>query len=340
MKENVKRGASTALSLFYNTWDEVVASPDFFLYIFIGGRGIGKTYSALNGVLTSGSNFMYVRRTDTELKNCCNPVNNPFLTLNEDLNRNVEVSKAEDFFVIHENDTQLGVAASLSTFGKFRGSDFSSIEYIIFDEFINTSPRNNIKNEEYLFFNLIETVQRNRELLGKKSIKIILLSNANTLDNGIIRALKLGEIIRILKNSNVERYEDTERELLVILPNSHDISEQKKNTKLYKLTQGTDFYDMAINNSFVYDDFNNIKKIPNNMLTPLCQYDKACFYTVKKQEILYVSYRKNNSIFFDEKTKKLFKKQFGALLEYYIENNLILYADYDLHLYVKSIFKS
>lgn len=308
--------------------------------MFIGGRGIGKTYSVLKGVLESGKKFMYVRRTETELKNCCTPVNNPFLTLNDDLDRNVEVSKQGDFYVIHEGENELGVAGSVSTFGKFRGSDFSKIEYIVFDEFINTTPRNTIKNEDFLFFNLIETVQRNRELLGRNAIKIILLSNSNTLDNAIIRSLKLGEIIRRMKAANLERYADAERDLLIVLPQAKRLAEVKKETKLYKLTEGSDFYNMAINNDFVNDDFTNIITIPNNILIPLCQYEKACFYTIKNDDKLYVSYRKNNSPYFDNNSLKQFKRKYGLLLAYYFENKLTYFCDYDLALFVKSIFCS
>lgn len=326
------------MNLFYNVWDVLNTSPNLFLYIFIGGRGIGKTYSALKGALDSNKKFMYLRRTDTEVKNCCNEVNNPFLTLNVDLGRNVEISKLENLFVIHEGEIQHGIGASLSTFGKFRGSDFSDISYIIFDEFINTSGRNTLKNEEDLFFNLIETVQRNREITGKESIKIILLSNSNTLDNGIIRSLNLGELVRVLKNSDVDTYTDEERGILLTLPKDVGITKEKKKTRLYKLTQGTKFYDMAIQNDFVGDDFETVKRIPNNQINPLCQFGKACFYTVKNQDYLYVSYRKNNSPYFDDSTIKNFKRQFGLLMEYYIENKKIYYSDYDLTLYVKNIF--
>ena len=80
------------------------------------------------------------------------------------------------------------------------------------------------------------------------------------------------------------------------------------------------------------DDFETVKRIPNNQIIPLCQFGKACFYTVKNQDYLYVSYRKNDSPYFDESTIKNFKRQFGILMEYYIENKKIYYSDYDLTL--------
>ena len=150
--------------------------------------------------------------------------------------------------------------------------------------------------------------------------------------------MNLGEIVRVLKNSDVDTYTDDERGILLTLPKDVGITNEKKKTRLYKLTQGTNFYNMAIQNDFVGDDFDSVKRIPNNKIIPLCQFEKACFYTVKNEDYLYVSYRKNDSPYFDDKTIKNFKRQFGLLLEYYIENKKVFYSDYDLSLYIKNIF--
>ena len=120
-------------------------------------------------------------------------------------NWDIQLQANKDNVIIldKKNEKLVGYAAALSTFGKFRGADFSDVEVIIFHEFINTTPFNNIKNEANMLFNLIETVNRNRELDGDEPVKVILLSNANTIDSDIIRALKLGEVI---KNMKEQRY--------------------------------------------------------------------------------------------------------------------------------------
>ena len=324
-------------SMFYNVW-EVVSTTSFFLYMIIGGRGIGKTYSILKGLLESNAYFMYVRRTDVELKNCCKVINNPFTTLNDDLNRHVEISKNEDSYIIHEEDNILGVSGSLSTFGKFRGSDFSKVDYIVFDEFINTSPINTLKNEAELFFNMIETVQRNRELLGKKSIKVILLANSNKLDNGIIKELKLGEVIRQMKVNDIQEYTDTERGIYLALPTGLNISKKKENTSLYKLTKGTNFYDMSIGNDFVHDVFDNVMKVPSNKLIPIVTYENITFFKIKDNSFLYVSYRKADCPIYDKETYKRFKYDYGLMLGEYIECKAIYYQDYDIKLIVDNLF--
>ena len=325
--------------LFFHKW-EFIKNSSFFLYIIIGGRGIGKTYDILKGLITDDEYFIYVRRSESELKNCCKEVNNPFVTINEDFNRNIEVSRNEDSFIIHEGEVIKGIGGSLSTFGKFRGSDFSKVNYIVFDEFIATSPFDRlIKSEAELFFNMIETIERNREILGKRSIKIIMLANSNRLNSGIITELKLGEVIRQMKlREDFREYEDEERGIYINLPEDLGITKLKKNTKLYKLTADTEFYKMAIGNDFVDDDFNVIKSFKSNELIPLCRFSYVSFYRVKGQNILYCTKRSNNSPLYTKSTLKDFKRKYGMFFKKLFEKNRVFYSDYDVKMFVNSIF--
>ena len=86
------------------------------------------------------------------------------------------------------------------------------MEYIVFDEFINTNPMSKMKNELMLLMNAIETVNRNREFNSdgtvdnSKSVKVIMLSNANTLDDDILRTLNIPEVIRQMKINDEHVY--------------------------------------------------------------------------------------------------------------------------------------
>ena len=322
---------------FFDAWS-VVQTTDHFLYLFIGGRGIGKTYSVLKGNIEDDNYIMYVRRTETELKNRCKPDFNPYITINRDIGTNIEVHRQGDSFIIADGEKKIGVAGALTTFGKFRGSDFSNVDYIIFDEFIRTN-RYKISDEETAFFNMIETVQRNREILGQKSIKVILLSNANTIDNAIIKSLKLGEIIHQMKKTSTEVWTDSERGIYPqLISNNNDISRAKAQTALYKLTKGTEFYDMSIGNEFVEDSFDDVKKVNYRELMPIVAYDNIYFYKVKNKDILYCSYRKRNVDIYTSDMLTAFKRGYGLLFEYYITNKNVLYYDYDIKLQVQSIF--
>lgn len=330
-------GNSTQSNLFFNFWS-VIKSTDFFLYIAIGGRGIGKTYSVLKGLIEENETFIYVRRTDKELETSCNEYLNPFEKLNQDLGVNYHLKALKDTFLIMNDEDVKGSAGALSTFGKYRGADFSNINYIVFDEFISTSPIDHLKKHEGdLFFNMIETVQRNRELVGGKSVKIICLANSNKLDSGILRHLKLAEIIRNMKVNKIDKYVDFERGLYLALPDNLPISKEKKKTKLYRLTKGCDYYDMAINNDFVGENFKDVKKLKQNQLYPIVTFKNMTFYQIKGQSILYVNTRKQKCPTYNENTKKAFMREYYMYIKLFIDGGKIIYENYDIKLDVLSL---
>lgn len=324
--------------LFFNFW-EVVETTSFFLYIAIGGRGIGKTYSILDGLCNNQkSQFLYVRRTEEELKTCVTFGENPFKAINRDFNREIEIVPEGKGYAIIEGETRLGKCGALSTFGKFRGADFDEIEYIFFDEFISTSPIDTLKKHETtLFYNLLETVQRNREILGKDSIKVILCANSNRLDSGIIKTLELGEVIRQMKVNKQEVFTDINRGIYLTLPRNLKITEMKKETSLYKLTKGTKFYDMSISNEFVSDTFDDVKKIQANRLIPIVAFNNIYFYEIKGMNMLYATKRKTKCQTYNDDTKKAFLREYWFYLKIFIDGKKIYYSDYNVKLEVLDI---
>lgn len=334
----------------YTNCYSIIKQSNYFLYIFIGGRGIGKTYSMLRGSFFDNKKIMYLRRTDTELKNCFDEFSNPYKVINFNENCNIHIEPIKDSAIIYnilpvtdvnsENQKELvGYASALSTFGKFRGADFSDVDLIVFDEFINTSPMNTLKNESYLLFNLIETVNRNRELEGLDSIKVVLLSNANTIDNDIIRVLDLADKIQLMKLNNKSIYTDDERGIYLSLLDNKKVKDMKMKTRLYKLTKGTSFYDMALNNEFTRDYFGDLKKVNYQELTPLCSFNNLYFYTHKSKDLLFVSKRKANCENFTDRNLEAFKRCYGYTIDYYMTIGNIFYSDYAVKLDTLHIFK-
>lgn len=326
--------------VYYNKWD-FIAKSHYFLYIVIGGRGIGKTYNVLRGLITDGEYLLYIRRTEAEVRNCCTVLNNPFLTINEDLQRDIEVSKSEDSYVIHEQDNVIGMAGSLSTFGKYRGTNFDKVNYIVFDEFLATSPYDRLyKHEAELFYNLLETVGRNREIQGRPPIKVIMLANSNRIRSGIIESLHLAEQIRLMETAKIEEWADEKRGIFMNLPEDLRITALKKNTKLYKLTENSEYYDMAINNNFVYDDFSVVRRYRSNEIIPICSYSNVTFYTVKGSEYLYCSTRRADVKTYNSKTIKDFKRRYGMVIKGYLDRNKVHCSDYDVKLFIDTMFKN
>ena len=325
--------------MYVDLWP-IISATDHFIYFFIGGRGIGKTYSVLNGILDNDIQFMYVRRTETELKQCVKTENNPFISLNRNKGRNVSMQPSGDGFLISEDGEILGVAGAVSTFGKFRGSDYTNIDMIVFDEFIPKGTHAAIKDEALLFFDMLETVNRNRELEGRPPVKVILLSNANTIDSDILRELKLREVIHRLKKTGGNVYTDKERGIYLELIDGSGVAEFKKQTALYKLTAGTAFYDMAIDNEFTGDVFDDVYRIPPANLIPIVRLENVTFYQVKgDRPLIYCSYRKADTPEYTKETLQAFKRRYGLQFEWYFINKKVVYYDYDIKLIVKHLFE-
>ena len=254
------------------------------------------------------------------------------------------MENSNDIYVINDGNKEpkqaIGYGLSLSTFGNLRCVDFSDVDIIFFDEFINISPVNTIKGESILMFDLIETVNRNRELEGKKPIKIVLSSNAQTIDDDILRTLMLADKIQLMKEKNEELYVDEYRGIFLKLLENKKVRDLKKKTRLYRLTEGTTFYEMALNNEFTKDFFGDIGRIDYKELKPLCSYNKYYFYEHKSKDILFVSYRKANCKHYDNRTIKIFKRDFGLRILWYMEAGSCFYADYNIKLSVKEVFKN
>lgn len=321
-----------------------VKKNNYFLNFFIGGRGTGKTYSALKGCYFDDKKIMYLRRTAEELKTTCSGVTNPFKAINTDFGVDVRVVKNKTItqlidYTDTQNPKEIGVACALSTFGNLRGADFSDIDVIIFDEFINTNPINRLKDEGFLLWNLIETVNRNRALRGENEIKVILLSNSGSLENGILTDLDLPEEIRKMKTENMTVYNDDDRGIYLELLDNKAVRDAKAETALYKATRGTSFYAMALDNEFTNDCFSDVKRIDFKEFRPLCSFNDVYFYRHKFQNFIYCSKRKADCDHFDEESIKQFMRGWGFVINQVYVNQGLIYQDYNIKLKVKKILR-
>ena len=163
--------------------------------VAVGGRGIGKTYGVMRELLFRQKPFIYLRRTQVQIDACKVQELSPFAAICRDENRYIEsrtISKYVAGFVevCGDMETLRAIGLALSTFANVRGFDASGYEYVVFDEFIPEKHERPIPYEGDAFLNVLETVNRNRELQGREPVKVIMLSNANKLDSPILQANK------------------------------------------------------------------------------------------------------------------------------------------------------
>lgn len=294
--------------------------------IIIGGRGIGKTYSALYYMLEEGKPFIYLRNTDVQLKECVTSFGNPFKRINADKGRNIYFKSEKSHSLIYDGDLEdgrpIGYGLALSVFENLRGVDLSDVRYVVFDEFIE---KRSLSFKQFeCFISFYETVNRNRELLGEPPLQVFLLSNAQKLDNPILAGYNVMHVIESMIRRGQHDYHD--KALYINLPES-DVSTMKANTANYQLIHGTKIADEALNNKFAFDSFYGIQRRNLNEYVPICQIDGIYIYKHKSGGRLYAchaqaqnipvfSSRDNRTAFLRAYGRKLFDAAAKGYLEY------------------------
>lgn len=296
--------------------------------IDIGGRGIGKTYSALRFMLDQGEPFLYLRTTEAQIDECVDDFGNPFKRLNMDTGADVRMirQKRHAFIVRGEGDAlkRIGYVAALSTFHNLRGVDLSDVRYVLYDEFIEATPAR--FDQFRALINMYETINRNRDIMGETPLVCIMLSNAQSLNSPILAGLDLiGEIERMIARD--QRVLSTES-ALVIMPRS-DVSEAKAKTGIYSAIKNSAVYRENIENAFANDSFYNVKKRSLVEYTPLCAVDGLYIYRHKSALEYYVCRSRSECRSFSLKDERvLFMRTYGTMLLEADAFGKIYYCDY------------
>lgn len=297
--------------------------------IIIGGRGIGKTYSALSYVINSGKPFIYLRNTDVQLKECVTAFGNPFKRWNTDNDRNIYFKTEKSHSLIYDADDEsgqsIGYGLALSTFENLRGVDLSDVCFVLFDEFIE--KRSLSFRQFECFVSFYETVNRNRELLGEQPLCCILLSNSQKLGNPILAGYGLITIIENMIRTGQKEFR--KKGLYLSLPSS-GVSDLKRNTANYMLINGTKIADEALSNAFAFDSFYGVKKQNLNEYTPVVQIDDLYIYKHKANGQLYccMSQAQGIPVFSSRDNLTAFLRAFGRKLMDAASKGKIYYADF------------
>lgn len=307
--------------------------------IIVGGRGIGKTYGGLDMMMLKEEKFILMRRTWTQVQMVMQPDFSPFKILNKDKGYNVQpfmIPKTQIAAYYHADedgnpiDESIGYLLALSTVANIRGFDATDVKHLIWDEFIKEAQeRTTIKDEAMAFFNAYETMNRNRELQGLPPLKAWLFSNANDLGNPIMLSMGLIKKAETMKRKGQEISVDRKRGIALILPKDSPISEAKKDTALYRLTAGSEFANMAVNNEFANEDREQIQSRPIAEYRPVVKVGEVTVYAHKSKTEYYVSTHNTGSpttYGCGENELRRFRRHYYWLWEQYLRNN-IYYED-------------
>lgn len=238
-------------SIYYN-YDRII-SYDALLNILIGERGVGKTYGAsklvVKDFIKRKRQFVYLRRYKTELSKSSKKLFTELIKNNEFPDHQLEV-KGSTFLI---DEDVAGYSMTLSTAQQLKGTNFTGVYYIIFDEFlIEEGQGHYLKNEVLSFLGLIESVARMHD------IKVFMLANAVSEINPYFLFFDL----TLPYNNDIKLFKDN----LILLQymKNEAYREAKKQTKFGKLIAGTDYEDYAVNNKFYDDNKNFIEKKSGN----------------------------------------------------------------------------
>lgn len=276
----------------------------------IGGRGTGKTYGALKYVLDNHILFALMRRTQTQLDTIARPDTSPFKAVLRDRPENwtydpVSIGKSvygyfktvtdpETNSAVHQD--LIGYAISLSTVANLRGFDMSDIDLLIYDEFIPETHERPLKNESDAFFNCYETLNRNRELQGRKPIQVLCLANANDFACPILIGLNLVSTVEKMIRQEKTSYINPQKGVGIFLLSDSPISKRKQATALYKLTHGSAFEEMAISNAFAGTNDPDVYSVDLREYNPLVTVGEVTIYRHKSARLYYVSSHESGTV--------------------------------------------
>ena len=227
--------------------EDVADKNNIAIIAIIGKRQIGKTYGVLKLMLDEDKRFILLRGMRTELDMLERNVNSPFEKIhgyesrvlfekNSDYTANItRLDKDEDG---NEVKTIIGMGAALSSIGRVRGFNGDIYTDVVFDEAIPESHLLKVRHGGDAFLNMYTTVAGNRELEGRPPLRVWLLANSNNLDSDILDALNITDIVERMSLRGEESRIIKERGIMILLPDSAEITEKRKQTALYKAIGG------------------------------------------------------------------------------------------------------
>ena len=241
-----------------------IMSLPYPLIFVIGGRGTGKTYGAVEVLLNlpPEEKFFFLRRTQDEADTISYTDFSPFQpVINDNPEKYAPVvvqkiphvknisgvwhGELNDEAQLVPTGDAIGYIGALSTIHKIRGFNMQSVTMGVFDEFIPEKHvanfRGGAESEGNALLNAIETIARNREIMGKKPFKMVCLSNANTIASPVFQSLGIIDTVNKMAMKGKQECILPDRGIAVFIFRDSPISKAKANTSLYKAAKDGDF---------------------------------------------------------------------------------------------------
>ncbi len=360
---------------YYRVFDDVERFPDAWAYIVVGGRNVGKTYGALDELLIKKIPYIFIKRTNEDVKLLCSKGKvkgqkvdvSPYKSINRDRGCNIQAFPIEKglggFYPTQDSEISgemVGYLLSLYAAGKYKGSDFSECDFTVFDEFVPQPwERINRKEGEQLA-DLIKTVSRDRVLRGRPELKLLAFANAVNVYNPTCEFLGLTNDIAMMSQLQKVKDEDgnaqtcymydKQRKIFVrVLPTPEEMMNAEKNTGLFATLHETEWGRMAWGNEFAYNDFSCVKKLSLKKAKPLCSitHKNKTYYIYNTESGKYMCSSKFNqrtasyNLNRESEVKRFYYSEVMYFMDDVIEGRMFFeqYSMYDLIFNYKLRFK-
>lgn len=331
---------------------ELVNCPEPFV-IALGGRGIGKTYGVLKYLYVNTIPFIYMRRTQTQLDAVTIPPLNPYNQIAKDLQVNIVAEKLSKhtagFFKTEtdENGEQVhvtepfAIGIALSTFASIRSLSAEQYDVLFFDEIIPERHEKPIKEEGLAFANVLESLNRNRELQGRKPLKVILATNSNTMNSRIIGSIGCIDVIDQMCRQGTS-YKSVNGLIAIYRYTNSPITELKKKSALYQVIKNDDFMSMALDNEFSASDYEQVSVKPLQEYFPLCSFGNSTILKHKsKKEYYCIAGIKGNVDHYDRLplSVKSFQRKYWYVYQAMIDRR-VFYQNASVKIEIEGAFKN
>ena len=320
----------------------------------VGARGTGKTYGGFKTVIEDDIRFMWMRRTLSAAKKV-NDINTcPINELNQKEGWNIHPfpegdglasfreGEYDDSGKLRPKGDMLGLSTALSTLATLRGVGLTNLDLWIYDEFIKEPHERPIPHEGEAFVNAYETINRNRELQGRAPLQFLGMANSNDLGNPIFVYLGLVEYAIKLQKSAQDYMLLPDRGIALFMPHRSPISEKKAGTALYRMTQNTDFRNMALKNAFYIEGEDTILSVNLQEYKPVVTVGALTVYEHKSKQEYFVSFHRSGTpdTYKAERIELLrFKNRYLWLWGEHMEKN-ILFETYSALKIFEEYFKT
>lgn len=280
--------------------------------ISVGSRSIGKSTGWLiwliRDYLINGNRFIYLRRTDDEVKATApTACDSAFMILRDSGYEVYTVIASKHKFTLYRTEEdfknkvgeEIGCYFALSQSYKYKSANFGANKYnwILYDEFINIDStkylgtKSNITYEYDRALELYQTVDRGIGQAFRNETKFIFIANLATYYNPIFIGLGIDEYIRTDSKTIAPK------EKLWVVEQTKEVkaTEKAKESNSYKLSNDKN-KEYAYENTAFDAKMEFVKKV-TKPLKPMfnIKFNKSVYgvYYVPSESIIYVSTKRN-----------------------------------------------